>query len=276
MERHLAGLRAEMSAPERNKFTAPLLLLHGLWSGSWMWHEASAAFSQRGWECWALDLRGRPGSHTVEAVGKIDLQDYVEDVTTAARALWAPPVICGHDLGALLALLAVQHISVRALLLIAPLLPRAWIENGRPPLPLVQLSALPALLWGRPLSPPRRSIAADFLFNMLSPAVQTDLIPRLISDSGTVARSLTSNQAPSPLTTVSCPVLIVSGSEDRMSPPAANRWLATQLPAAYREYPGHGHWLVADTQRTKLITDLHRWLIQTLGEELLVPEESEE
>jgi hypothetical protein len=61
-----------------------------------------------------------------------------------------------------------------------------------------------------------------------------------------------------------------------MSPPAANRWLATQLPAAYREYPGHGHWLVADTQRTKLIADLHRWLIQTLGEELLVPEEEEE
>src|SRR5687768_14261209 len=103
MERRLASLRADVSAPERVKFTAPLLLVHGLWAGSWVWQGAAGALSQRGWECWALDLRGRPGSRPVDDIGKVRLGDYVEDVVAAARALWAPPVVCGHDLGAVLA-----------------------------------------------------------------------------------------------------------------------------------------------------------------------------
>src|SRR5438105_3770077 len=91
MERRLASLRAEVSAPERNKFTAPLLLLHGLWSGGWVWHEAAGALSQRGWECWALDLRGRPGSRPVEHLGRVAVAGYAEDVLLAAGTLWGAP-----------------------------------------------------------------------------------------------------------------------------------------------------------------------------------------
>src|SRR5436309_3388174 len=136
MEKRLATLRAAVSTPERSKFTAPLLLVHGLWSGSWMWQEVAGTLSQRGWEVWALDLRGRPGSRPVDTLGGVRLEDYVEDVVAAAQALWAPPVVCGHDLGALLALIAAAQVTPRALLLLAPVLPRAWVADGRPPLPL--------------------------------------------------------------------------------------------------------------------------------------------
>lgn len=276
MERRLAALRAEVSAPEHTKFTAPLLLLHGLWSGSWMWQEAAGALSQRGWECWALDMRGRPGSRTVDAVGSIRLEEYVEDVVTAAQALWAPPVLCGHDLGALLALLAAPQVRPRALLCLAPMLPRAWVTAGRPPLPLARFAAVPALLWGRPLHSPRATVTSEFLFATLPSLVQAQLQVRLQPDSGTVARTLTRGQVPLPDEGPSCPVLVVSGGVDRMSPPATARWLATHLRAEYREYPNLGHWLIAGEQGIKLVGDLHRWLIKTLGETLLVPEENEE
>jgi len=276
MERRLAALRAEVSMPERAKFTAPLLLVHGIWSGSWMWQEVAVALSQRGWESWALDIRGHPGSRTVNAVGTIRLEEYVEDVVTAAQSLWAPPVICGYDLGALLALLAAPQVKPPTVICLAPLLPRSWIAVGRPPLPLARLSAVPALLLGRPLYPPRASVTGDFLFATLPQPVQAQLHARLQPDSGTVVRALMREQMPLSGIEPPCPVLIISGSADRMSPPATARWLATHLHAEYHEYPGQGHWLTAGTQGAKLVGDIHRWLIKTLGKALLVPEEDAE
>jgi pimeloyl-ACP methyl ester carboxylesterase len=277
MERHVASLRLELTMPERNKFTAPLFLLHGLWVGSWMWREMAAAFSLRGWECWALDLRGRPGSRPVEAVGKIRLEDYLADVATVAEQLWASPIVCGHDLGGLLALLTMAQVRPRAVICVAPLVPRSWNENIRPPAPLVRLGAVPALLWGRPLSPPRLSMARDFLFNGMPPAVYAQIYSRLQPDSGTIARALAREPIPFSPVEGSCPVLVISGGADRMSPAMAIRWLVQHLHTEHRDYPGQGHWFFTGEQGKTLAGDVHRWLIRALGETLLIPpEEAEE
>jgi len=276
MERHLAHLRLEVSLPERNKFTAPLLLLHGLWAGSWMWQAMAAALSVRGWECWALDLRGRPGSRPVDALGKIRLEDYVEDVVAVAQQMWAPPIVCGHDLGGLLALLTIARINPRAVICLAPLFPRSWNDNFRSPAPLVRFGAVPALLWGRPLSPPPLTMSRDFLFNGVPAAAHAQLHSRLQPDSGVVARALTREQIPFLPGVDSCPVLVLGGDTDGMSPTTTLRWLAQHLHAEHRDYPGQGHWFFLGEQGKTCAADLHRWLVRTLGETLLVPLEEEE
>ncbi len=275
MERYLAALRAEVSAPDRIKFTAPCLLLHGLWSGSWMWQAVAGALSQRGWECWALDLRGRPGSRPVTAIGTIRLEDYVADITDATQGLWAPPVIWGHGLGALLAMLTAAEVQPRALVLLAPLLPRTWGAGIRPPFPLTNLAAVPALLWNRPLHPPRSSVARDFLFNTLPSTLQTQLHRQLQPDSGAVARTLTRGQVLLSDTQPRCPILIVRGSEDRMSSPAVVQYLTSRFRADCREYPHRGYWLTVSDLAERLVADVHRWLIQSLGEPLLIPQEDD-
>jgi pimeloyl-ACP methyl ester carboxylesterase len=276
MERRLAALRAEVSAPERNKFTAPILLVHGLWSGSWMWHGVAGALAQRGWECWALDLRGRTGSRPVETISTVHLEDYIADVIAAARALWAPPVLCGHGLGALLALLAAAQIGPRALVGLAPLLPCAWVPDERLPLPLMRLSTVPALLWKWPLHPPPVRMSQEFLFTGLSAAEQAQLHGRLQADSGTVAYTLTRGRVGFPAGDPPfCPQLILSGRRDRMQSPTSVRWLVTRLQAEHQEYVEEGHWLVAGARWLSLVADVHRWLIRSLGESLLVPLEEE-
>lgn len=272
MERRLASLRAEVSVPERNKFTAPLLLLHGLWSGSWMWREVAEAFAQRGWEGWELDLRGHSGDQPQPTLGKRHLNDDIADLIAAAQALWAPPIICGHDFGALLALLAAPRINPRALVCLAPLLPRAWNPDERPPLPLARLSAVPALLWSWPLSPPRAQVASEFLFTTLPPQIQTQLHTQLQPDSGTIVRTLLREEIPFPSAGSLYPTLVISGSADRMSSPAATRQLATRLQAEHRIYADQGHWFFTGKHATTLVTDVHRWLIQTLGEAVLTEE----
>ncbi len=274
MKQRLASLCAEVSFPERNKFTAPLLLVHGLWAGSWMWRTIAPALALRGWECWALDLRGRPDSRPAARIGRVRLEDYVEDVSTAVRQLWAPPVVWGADLGALLVLQSAVQFPPRAVVCSTPLLPRSWLPDARPPLPLVRLPALPALLWSRPLSPPRPGIAREFLFSGLSAGLQAELGRQLIPDSGRVARTL-SREAVAHVRP-DCPALVVHGGADRMSAPAACQALVRELGADQHTYPDLGHWLYSGPPAPSLVGDVHRWIIRTLGEPLLVPPEDPE
>ncbi len=270
MKQQLATLTAEVTFPEREKFTAPLLLLPGLWTGGWVWNEVTWRFSQRGWECWALDC------YQAEAAsqrGKISFAQQLHTITTALSSLDNAPIVLGFDVGSVFALLAAERIRPRAVVCIAPLLPCNWTPERRPALPLVRLMALPALLWSRPHPPPYRRMARDFLFHSVPTAMHNQLHAHLEPDSGHIVRTLTRDSVPLPAIPLPCPASIVWGQEDRMNAPAASRQLADFLHADSLIYPDQGHWLLSGPQAALLVTDVHRWLIRTLGEGLLLPPE---
>src|SRR4029453_18774510 len=102
-------LDAEVTRPETDKFTAPLVLVHGLWDRAAVWRRFAGYLAHRGWQCIALVRRGEVS----------DVATHVSDLRTAIAAVDAPPVIVGHDFGALLAL----HCGdvARAVVALAPL-----------------------------------------------------------------------------------------------------------------------------------------------------------
>ena len=273
MKQRLAAYTAEVFFPEREKFTAPLLLLPGLWTGSWIWQEVAWGLSQRGWACWALDLYEQPAAHRR---GDISLDDHLTTITTATAAFDCPPIVVGFDLGSLLALLAAPRMQPRALVCISPLLPCHWQADLRPALPLVRLAALPALLWNRSHPPPSCRLARDFLFHTLPAGLHNQLYTQLEPDSGSVVRTLARGQTDFPATPLPCPSLVVWGQEDRMVSASTVRWLADNLQATGLSYPDQGHWLLAGPQAATLVADIHRWLIRSLGEALLLPPEEDE
>lgn len=270
MQLPLASQTAEVTLPEREKFTAPLLLLPGLWTGAWVWNEAAWAFSQRGWACWALDP---------SAPGHDSLDERVAGVTAAAAALDRPPVVVAYDAGGVLALLAVQHrpaaARVRALVCVSPLLPCNWQAGGRPVLPLVRPAALPALLWNRAHPAPRRRMARHFLFHTLAANERDALCAKLRSDSGRVVRALTRSHVAPPAVPLPCPVLVAWGEDDRMVSSAVMRRFGATLHARTLAYAAQGHWLLSGAAAATLVGDVHRWLIRTLGDSLLMPPEEE-
>ena len=273
MKQRLATYTAEVLFPEREKFAAPLLFLPGLWTGSWIWHEAAWGFSQRGWVCWALDLYTQQSRRQC---GNTSLEDHLTTITAASAALDDPPIVIGFDLGSLLALLVTARIQPRALVCISPLLPCHWQPALRPALPLVRLAALPALLWNRAHPPPSRRLARDFLFHAVPAALHDQLYAQFEPDSGQVVRTLTRGQTDFPATPLPCPGLVVWGRADRMVPSPAVHWLADSLQTTSLTYPGQGHWLLAGPQAATLVADIHRWLIRSLGEALLLPPEADE
>jgi pimeloyl-ACP methyl ester carboxylesterase len=66
--------------------------------------------------------------------------------------------------------------------------------------------------------------------------------------------------------------LIVGGADDRIISAESLRDTARQLKADLKEYPGHGHWLMGESEGEEITRDIHRWLVQKLGEEILLAE----
>jgi pimeloyl-ACP methyl ester carboxylesterase len=63
-------------------------------------------------------------------------------------------------------------------------------------------------------------------------------------------------------TRITCPVLVVSGSEDMLHPPAMMRRLARRYEpyATYLELPGHGHWLTGEPGAQEIANQIADWL----------------
>jgi hypothetical protein len=47
--------------------------------------------------------------------------------------------------------------------------------------------------------------------------------------------------------------------------------MARSLGAEFKEYPGQGHWLI-EHDGENVVRDIHRWIVQSLGEKILLAE----
>lgn len=246
-------------AAEHSRFTAPLVLVHGLWCTGAVWRRLMGYLAHRGWNCHALHLPGR-GTGAAPGAG---LSDYLDALDRVIRSCETPPVIIGHDLGGFLAL-ARDLGRRRAVVALAPLVPAG---HGAPTVP--GLSGLrPRLeMWlGRRCSPPHgRAAVAHFGQTPPCPAVAEPI---------TVVRDLCDPQRRLALGPA-VPGLVIAGDADAVTPGEASERLAHAAAAELRRIPGGGHALPWEAGWEERGSEIHRWLVQTLGEPLLAlrPEE---
>lgn len=237
----LAGMDVELHRAEFDKYTAPLLLLHGLWTDASMWRPAASFLAHRGWNAYALRWRGAGTTWS----------DLFERVQRAAAELGAPVVI-GHDLGALLAL----HLGgTRAAVAISPLPCGA----GAPPHPLALSVAARLARWRRAPFTPSRSASVRVL--------GTDATA-LVADASAWFDEIT--RAPAAPAHAGTPRLLVAGDADVCLPGAERDRMAEQFGAEIRSYAGAGHELPHGRHWQAVTADVHRWLVRRLGESLLV------
>lgn len=117
------GLYVESWLPERRSRRKPLLFVHGVLGGSWVWERYLHHFASRGWEGHALNLRNHYWSQTADPV-TLSVESYTEDVIAALQRLGPETVAVGHGLGGLLVLKAIERAPVAAYVLLAPEPPR--------------------------------------------------------------------------------------------------------------------------------------------------------
>lgn len=254
MKRRVGPLWAEVAQGEVEKFTAPILFVHGLWSTETVWRGFSSYLTHRGWTCVAVRLRGRDGT------GVDDVEEHASDLRSVVSSLPAPPVILGHDLGALLGL----HLSEQASAVVA--------LAALVPAPIANLTRLPAtdgwlVRWrGGRLPAPRGRLRGAYTPN--DPEVR---------EPASVVRQLREREWPPAPPGRPVPTLIVAGGCDPVTDTGAAQRLADHMGAEFDLEPERGHSLLTEPGWEERVSRVHRWLVKRLGISLLaLYEESQE
>ena len=217
----------------------PILFVHGLWAGAWLWERWLPIAAERGWDAWAVELRGRGGSRPGTDLGRVRIRDFAADVRDALAHV-GEAVVVGHSMGGLVAqAVAATDPRVRAAVLLCSVPPRGIVALTGPL--LRQAGAyLPAMARGRTFAPRRRDADA-LIMNEVDAAARDELFARMIPDSGTAAREIALGRVAVDPAKVRVPILVAGATHDRISPPAVHPKLVRRYGADELIFEERGH-----------------------------------
>lgn len=253
----VGDLVCERAIPPAGKRPYPLLFVHGMWLGTWCWANYLAAAVDRGWDAWAVTLRGHLFSRPVPDRGTVSVRDYARDIQDTLDRV-GPAVLVGHSMGGLAAqLVAVCDKRVRAVALVASVPPRGILPLSAPAL-LRIWRYLPWLLRERAFRL-RGSDVRAMLTNRLAASAHQDVLQRLVPASGRAAREILTGVAVR-AKAVSCPTLVVGARHDRLTPVWMQRRIAERYGADYLESAAHGHMLMIEDGWETIASQIFSWL----------------
>ena len=225
----------------------PLLLVHGAANSSAVWRFWQQALAERGWSSHAVDLRGHGASE-----GSVDgatMSDYAADVAAAVDGLPEPPVVVGWSMGGLVAMMVAARGVARACVGLAPSAPATTRDEGVE----IRRGVFGAEEYGITSDDPTSQPSMPDL----------DIEERQVAIGSLSAESRTARddrKAGIVIESLPCPLLVVTGSEDRDWPRSA--YADMRLPAEYLEVPGASHWGLVLNRRVLpgLATQVTGWL----------------
>ena len=236
---------------------APVLCLHGLFAGSWVYEHVLPLIAARGYPAAALAFRGHPPAPAIPTIGRTSIAAYCHDAFEAAREL-ERPIVIGHSLGGLVALLLASRNLVRAAVLVSSAPPRG-ISVLSAPLLLRMARYLPSLLLSRPFVPTSGDLDA-LVLNQVAPSERARLRGRFVPDSGRAARQAALGVYDVPVRSIRCPLLVVGAERDRFVPAGVARRLARRYDAALHLARGHGHFLFAEPGWEMQVAAILDWI----------------
>ena len=225
-----------------------VIMVHGGFCGGWAFDAFRQPFEAAGYDCLAPNLRGHGDGGKIVGVS---MTDFARDIAALIEAQPEPPVLIGHSMGGLVAMMAAAKAPVRALVLLAPSPP--WGVAGASLEEASSALALHALgpFWLQAVEPDYAS-ARLYSLDRLDKVDREAAFARMTAESG---RALweTLNWWLDPFMTTSvaadrikAPVLVAVGARDMIHPPATVRQTAERLKADFRIFDGMSHWLLAE------------------------------
>jgi pimeloyl-ACP methyl ester carboxylesterase len=264
-------------ADDRNTFwsatmatTRHAFLIHGMWGGPWCWDHFRSRLEAEGFRCVAptlpfhdMDPRDEPDPR----LGRTSLLDYADALAAQIVALGERPVVIAHSMGGLVAQMLAARGLANALVLLAPAAPAGVWAIG----PSVVRSFWSIqTTWGYWRKPVRQTFAeASYSMLHLLPAHERrQTYDRFVPESGRAVFEIglwmfdARHAARVDATKVTCPVLVLAGREDRITPAWALRRVARRYGAvaAYREFEHHAHWLPGEPGWEEVADEVLAWL----------------
>jgi pimeloyl-ACP methyl ester carboxylesterase len=242
-------------------------MIHGAFCGPWAMDGLKAKFEEAGYAVSAPALRFHNGKRPPTALGTTGILDYAADLEAGTATLNKPPILVGHSMGGLLAQMLAARIKTAALILLAPSAP--W---GVPPTTLFEIGAAQALhlhpgYWNSILEP-NRDVALAHSLDQLPRHMRDAVFERFVPESGRATFEVMNwgldlNRATAVEPDhIECPVLLLTGSEDRINPPSTVAKVAELYGkrATNEVVEGMGHWLIGEPGWEKLAARALKWL----------------
>lgn len=251
-----------------------ILMIHGMWGGAWNWDNYRQFFEAKGYRCVAptlryhdMDPKGVPDSR----LGTTSLLDYARDLEAEIAKIPDKPVIMGHSMGGLLAQILGSRGLARALVLLTPAAP-AGIMMLKPS--VIRSFASVMFKWGFWRKPHKLPFEAAVyaMYHLVPRHEQRPLYDRLVYESGRAAAEIgfwildPTRAARVEEWRVTCPVLVVGGGQDRITPPTVTRKIAAKYRSVstYLELADHAHWVLGEPGWEKVAESVAHWLNEKL------------
>lgn len=250
-----------------------IVMIHGMWGGSWCWENFENFFETRELRCHAPTLRYHdvdPKDPPDSRLGTTSLLDYARDLEAYIRELDQKPFLMGHSMGGLLAQMLGARGAAKGIVLLTPAPP-----FGINALKLSVIKSFWSILtkWGFWRNPHRLPYEAAVysMMHLLPEKDRTALYERFVYESGRAATEIgfwffdPRGASTVDESKVTSPVLIVSGAQDRVTPVSVVRKVANKYNAVstYKEFENHAHWVLGEPGWEEIAQFVCDWLNQT-------------
>lgn len=245
-----------------------IVMVHGVNCGGWCFEPFRAVFEARGYACHTPDLIGHGADKTnaIERLAGVGIADYRAQMREFIEALPEKPILLGHSMGAVIA----QQIAAEGLaekLVLASPAPHAGILPSTDPEKQLgqDLMSLGAF-WTRAFDP-NFEIACNISLNRLPPERQRRVFEAFGPESGKALFELFFWMFDEAAATavdagaVRCPVLTLSGTDDRVVPLATAKATADAYPGSpFWALDDHAHMLVVEKGADQIAGRIADWL----------------
>ena len=252
--------------------TKTIVMIHGMWGGGWYWDNFKHYFEEKGYQCHTptliyhdIDPKDAPNL----ALGTTSLMEYAQDLQEYIGTLDESPLLMGHSMGGLLAQILGARGLASGLVLLAPASP-----SGINALKFSVIRSFWSVLtrWGFWRKPHRLSFKAAVysMLHLLPEVDQKATHERFVYESGRAAAEIgfwlldLKGAARVDESLVTCPVLVISGTEDRITPASVVGKVAKKYKrvSTYKEFENHAHWVVGEPGWKEISECVYDWINQ--------------
>ena len=205
-----------------------------MWGGAWMFRNWMSFANIYDHDVYAVNLRGHRESRACD-IGKVGIEDYIDDAREVVQLIGERPIIVGHSLGGLIAQVLAHQGLAEKVALVNPIPPRQVFFRGPIVRTLLKWPYLKKILHSQPLLISYKdalSLGGD------NPNFWS-FYHQLVPDSGRVIRQIALGKISVP--NLHCPGIILAGLKDKITTPKMQQMIARHLKVPIKTYPNHGH-----------------------------------